>query len=282
MKTCPFCAEEIQDAAIVCKHCGRNLPHHSLSPVVSAATPPEIHFQFTGKGSDFLTAGGLKLLLEFLFIVTIPLGLVALARWMVRHIRISTGTTGSFAGTAQQATAFAVSFFFLALLKRWDFSDADVFKGAPLLLLSTAILWMSLLMALNAYVAFALLRWEIQKTELSPGAALMFSGSFWGVFGWQTLGIVSVLTIVGWAWVTAAYFRWLCRNTRAGSFQGEFTGRGSEVLWRGTLAVLGCIPIVTIPWMYCWWFRWFWDRVKGTPVATSPAFASRSRNHGYP
>ncbi|HSU17650.1 MAG TPA: DUF3862 domain-containing protein [Longimicrobium sp.] len=31
MKTCPFCAEQIQDAAIVCKHCGRELGATSAS-----------------------------------------------------------------------------------------------------------------------------------------------------------------------------------------------------------------------------------------------------------
>lgn len=59
MKKCPYCAEQIQDAAVVCKHCGRNLNPTGVKP--AAATNELTRPMKTREVVGALVLGGILL-----------------------------------------------------------------------------------------------------------------------------------------------------------------------------------------------------------------------------
>jgi len=85
---------------------------------------------------------------------------------------------------------------------------------------------------------------------------LSFSGSFWAYLGWSILVAISVITIIGWAWVLAAQVRWICRNIQGTRRQVVFKGTGLQYLWRTIVTFIACSFIIPIPWVVRWMLDW--------------------------
>lgn len=101
------------------------------------------------------------------------------------------------------------------------------------------------------------IRWFVAHlaTDDEP-LGLTFSGSFWGYLGWGILSGLSVITIIGWAWVHTAQLRWICRHIEGTHREVVYKATGLEYLWRGVVVFIGCALIIPIPWVMRWFMQW--------------------------
>jgi hypothetical protein len=163
-------------------------------------------------------------------------------RWFCRHLRFSDDTRADFSGRGGQILGWWV----LCVLPGHDWN-----VPAPAgVLLDIALFFLGLWGTLN------ILRWFVGHVTLSSSRGFSFLGTYVELLGWEILLALSVLTVIGWAWVLAAMCRWMARSTRGDDIALRFHGVGLQILWRTVVAILCSIPIVTIPFVWLWYTRW--------------------------
>ena len=206
--------------------------------------------RFTGTGFQAL-GWGLYYILLFIPIIPAAWGAAALYRWLTRNLSFDDDTKAFFEGQGGQVWGyFALSMLlgYVPLL----FNLAEDTTTISYISIGLSIL----MLPISAAIGIRIVRWLIANIKFSDGTNLNFKGSYAPYLGWLLLNSLSVFTVIGWAWVSVAFLRWVCRNIEADSNEIEFVGSGWGLLWRSVLAGLASLFIIPIPWIWLWVFRW--------------------------
>ncbi len=245
---CPNCGAANDLGANFCAGCGS-----ALSPRGDGAPPQpsptqEVHLEFVGTGLQALGWGLWATLLGIL-IIPYAWGVAVMARWYVRNLSFSDGTRAHFSGTGGQ-----IWWVFLLVILNVALNFIPVIGFLIAIFVST---WIYLLIN----------RWFFRNLIPSSGETLNFVGRYWPYLGYSLLLGISFYSIVGWAWVATAFMRWICRNISIPGQEVVFVGKGWDALWRGFVAILVGLLIITIVLLWGWYLRWI---LVGLLIFTTP------------
>ena len=184
---------------------------------------------------------------SLLYMIGLPLVIPApwtstgYCRWMASRLRVPSRPNFAFTGRAGDIWYV---FVLLGLLSWAGFSGVDYLEY--------------IVIPVDGFLSWVVVRW-IAANLSSNGQKLpiSFDGSALGYVGWYILLPVSVITIIGWAWVTAAWMRWNCRHVSGTRREILFTATGWDILWRSVLFTLGAVLLLPLPWALRWYTRWF-------------------------
>jgi hypothetical protein len=119
-----------------------------------------------------------------------------------------------------------------------------------------------LAIVVQAFLEWMVIRWLVSNLS-SSGVQLpiAFKGSVFAFIGWTLALTFSIVTIIGWAWVTTAFLRWTCRNISGTRREVAFDGSALGVLWRTIVWVIGTMLVIPIPWVLRWYAAWYTSQV---------------------
>jgi uncharacterized protein DUF4339 len=189
---------------------------------------------------------GLLMVIGLLLVIPAPWVGTMFYRYIVEHVRVPGRPNLAFTGKAGDI------WWVFVLLGLCSYGGA------------TDYAWIQLaLIPLEAYLYWLTIRWIVSHISSNgEKLPLEFKGSLLGYFGWSLFLMVSLLTIIGWAWVTTAWLRWMCRNIAGTHREVVFNGSGLEVLWRTIVWTLLTILIIPIPWVLRWYANWYTSQVS--------------------
>ena len=224
----------------------------------------------------------LRLLIQWVFsqlVLPTAWGIAILNRWLVKWVRFSDGTTATFVGRPVQVwgwIALSVGMYHIPNLVLCLISGSnpiafiidpqvrqDALAGAGPSARTLHVASGLAFLPIVIYVELVVYRWFVAGVRLRDGPLLQFTGRYFPLLGWTLLIGVSLLTIIGWAWVSTAFFRWLARNVEGDAVGFEFEGSGWGFLWRMSVVVglpFACILILALNGI-----TWAWSWVVTTP-----------------
>jgi hypothetical protein len=182
----------------------------------------------------------LVLVIGLVFIIPAPWVLLMYVRWIVSCVRVPQRPNLAFTGRVIDLM-WLYGWVVLAIVAAWTQSQV----------LNLAVT------VVEFVLYFLLIKWFVANLS-SDGhpLGLRFTGSPWAFLGYSLLVVISLITIIGWAWVYVAQIRWMCRHIDGTRREVIFNGTGLEFLWRSIVMALACVFIVPIPWMYRWFASW--------------------------
>jgi hypothetical protein len=175
-----------------------------------------------------------------LAVIPLPWMATNFFRWLVEHVELPRQQRAAFAGKPGDIWWVFILYGLCAVV-------GTVFEYAQLLLIPV-----------TTFLALLILRWFFGNlTWAGQTARLRFTGGYWPLLGWTILLPLSILSIIGWAWVSTASTRWMCRHIEGSRRRLVFTASGWSYLWRVLVLALTAVFLIPIPWTVRWFTRWF-------------------------